>query len=165
MLPLYLYHANQCDPKRCTGRKLLRFGLAQKRSPSELPRRSILLSPFSERALAPDDAQACKGISALDISWEHAEEIFRSLRHVKQRALPYLVAANPVNFGKPFKLTTAEAFAAALYIMGEPEQSRLVLEKFNWGHTFHELNRELLDEYAHARDSSEVVAIQNEYMR
>jgi len=121
MLPLYLYHANQCDPKKCTGRKLLKFGLVQRKKPSELPYRSILLNPFSERALAPDDA--CTGISALDCSWADAELVFGKLRRMKQRSLPYLVAANPVNFGKPFKLTTVEAFAAALYILGEDEQA------------------------------------------
>ncbi|MCK4811310.1 MAG: DUF367 domain-containing protein, partial [Methanosarcinales archaeon] len=36
--------------------------------------------------------------------------------------------------------------------------------KFKWGHTFLELNRQLLDEYAQAKDSSEVVAIQSEYL-
>lgn len=162
MLPLYLYHANQCDPKRCTGSKLLRFGLVKRRSPTELPRRSILLNPFAEQALAPDDR--CTGISALDASWAHAEEVFAQLRAMKQRALPYLVAANPVNFGRPFKLTTAEAFAAALYILGEREQSFLVLGKFKWGHTFFELNRPLLEAYSNAKDSSEVIAIQGEYL-
>ena len=162
MLPLYLYHANQCDPKKCTGRKLLKFGLAQQKKPSELPYRSILLNPFSERALAPDDA--CTGISALDCSWADAELVFEKLRRMKQRSLPYLVAANPVNFGKPFKLTTVEAFAAALYILGEDEQASQILGKFNWGHTFSELNCELLGAYARAKDSSEVIAIQSEYL-
>lgn len=162
MLPLYLYHADQCDPKKCTGKKLLRLGLVERRKPSGLPRTSILLSPFSPRALAPDDAGT--GISALDCSWEHAETVFGKLRQMKQRALPYLVAANPVNFGKPFKLTTVEAFAAALYIFGEFDQSSLILGKFKWGHTFLELNRQLLDEYAQAKDSSEVVAIQSKYL-
>jgi len=162
MLPLYLYHANQCDPKKCTGRKLLKFGLAQRKTPSELPHSSILLNPFSERAIAPDDA--CTGISALDCSWADAELVFKRLRRMKQRALPYLVAANPVNFGKPFKLTTVEAFAAALYILGEDEQAALILGKFNWGHTFSELNCELLEAYACATDSSEVIAIQSEYL-
>jgi len=69
-----------------------------------------------------------------------------------------------VNFGRPFKLTTAEAFAAALYILGEREQSFLVLGKFKWGHTFFELNRPLLEAYSRAKDSSEVIAIQSEYL-
>ncbi len=84
--------------------------------------------------------------------------------HVKQRALPHLVTADTVNFGKPFKLTTDEAFAAALYILCEPKQSGRVLEKFDWGHTFHEPNRELPDECVHARDSLEVVAIQSGHL-
>lgn len=162
MLPLYLYHADQCDPKKCTGKKLLRFGLVEQRSPSGLPRTSILLSPFSKKALAPNDV--CTGISALDCSWEHAEQVFKKLSRMKQRALPYLVAANPVNFGKPFKLTTAEAFAAALYILGEFEQSSMILGKFKWGHTFFELNHALLEEYARAKDSSEIIAIQSGYL-
>ncbi len=162
MHPLYLYHADQCDPKKCTGKKLIRFGLVERRKSTGLPRTSVLLSPFSPRALAPNDAGT--SISALDCSWEHAETVFGALRQMKQRALPYLVAANPVNFGKPFKLTIVEAFAAALYIFGEFEQSALILNKFKWGHTFLELNRQLLDEYAQAKDSSEVVAIQSEYL-
>ena len=28
-IPLYIYHAGQCDPKKCTGRKMARFELAR----------------------------------------------------------------------------------------------------------------------------------------
>ena len=80
------------------------------------------------------------------------------------RALPYLVAANAVNFGKPFKLSTVEAFAAALYILGEKEQAALILNKFKWGHSFIELNAESLDRYSKAKNSTEVVRIQGDYL-
>jgi len=69
-----------------------------------------------------------------------------------------------VNYGKPFKLSTVEALAAGLVILGEPEQARSILSKFNWGYVFLELNREPLAEYAAAADSTEVVKIQAAYL-
>ena len=102
-------------------------------------------------------------MAALDCSWAHAEEVFERLS-LNQRALPFLVAANPVNYGKPFKLSTVEALAAGLFILGQATQAELILSKFNWGHVFLELNREPLLEYAAAKNSSEVVQIQNAYL-
>ncbi len=85
-------------------------------------------------------------------------------RRMVHRALPFLLAANAVNFGRPFKLSTVEAFAAALYILGEKEQAALILNKFKWGPIFLELNREPLERYSKSRDSTEVVRIQGEYL-
>ena len=161
-MKLLIYHANQCDPKKCTGKKLARFDLACITNHINQLRPFLVLSPFSQKALSPEDKGAT-GLAALDCSWSHAEEVFMRLK-LMQRALPFLVAANPVNYGKPFKLSTVEALAAGLIILGEREQAELILSKFNWGHVFLELNREPLQEYAAARNSAEVVKIQEAYL-
>ena len=161
---LTIYHANQCDPKRCTGLKLKRRGLARLVTKTRfLPKRAIVLNPFSERAFSPADRKRVEdfGLVALDCSWEHAEKILS--KHVRgtSRCLPILIAGNPVNFGKATKLTTAEALAAALYIAGFKQEARELLSVFTWGHTFLELNYALLENYAAAQDSTEIIKMQN----
>lgn len=166
MSSLHLYHADQCDPKKCTGKKLARFNLAKlHKNPRTLPRQAIFLDPFALQALSPAD-DARHGIVVLDCSWEEVERVFPILQRLmmKHRALPYLLAANAVNFGKPFKLSSVEAFAAALYILGEKEQAALILNKFKWGPVFLDLNREPLERYSEAKDSTEVVKIQADYL-
>jgi pre-rRNA-processing protein TSR3 len=166
MIPLHFYHADQCDPKKCTGKKLARFNLAKLyKSPKQLPRKAILLDPFAEQALSPADNPSY-GIVVFDCSWEEVERVFPAIERLdfQHRALPFLLAANSVNFGKPFKLCTVEAFAAALYILGEKEQAALILNKFKWGPVFLEMNHEPLEDYSRAKDSTEVVKIQKEFM-
>ena len=165
-ISLYIYHADQCDPKKCTGKKMSRFDLARLYDRvSKLPRSAILLDPMAEKAISPADDPGY-GIIVLDCSWEEVERIFPELGklNLEHRALPFLLAGNPVNFGRPFKLNSAEAFAAALYILGKKEQAKKVLSKFNWGHSFLELNMEPLEEYSKAKNSSEIIEIQSHYI-
>lgn len=167
LVRIVVYHAGQCDPKKCTGLKLKRHGLIRLvRQLRFLPRRAVVLNPFSRIALSPNDKKRMEnfGLVALDCSWEHAEEVM--LKHVRgtSRCLPVLIAGNPVNFGKLTKLTTVEALAAALYIAGFGEEAAELLSIFKWGHTFVEMNRELLKNYANARNSTEVVELQNRFM-
>ncbi len=79
------------------------------------------------------------------------------------RTLPLLLAANPVNWGKPTKLCTAEAIAATLYLMGEVEHAKNILLTFNWGMQFIKLNQDPLDEYSLAKTSAELVDLQFEF--
>jgi pre-rRNA-processing protein TSR3 len=163
MITLYAYRDNSCDPRKCTVKRLERSGLVKIVSRfSLIPRGTILLDPTAEQALSPADAPA-RSLTVLDCSWSVLDtEAVRSWR--KRRALPFLVAANPVNFGRPWRLSSVEAFAAALFILKEPEQAVLVLRTQRWGCRFYELNDELLRSYAAASDSREVLDIQNKYL-
>ncbi len=102
---------------------------------------------------------------ALDLSWKHADDMakFLNLRG-SSRCLPYLVAANPVNYGKPTKLSTVEALAGALYITNFREEAKRLLSIFKWGPTFLSLNQTLLETYAQAADSGEVVELQRQFL-
>lgn len=161
---LVVYHARQCDPKKCTGLKLKRHGLVRLVSKMKLlPRRAAVLNPYSEIAFSPADRQRIEdfGLVALDCSWEHAEKVLLKRVRGTSRCLPILIAGNPVNFGKPTKLTTVEALAAAFYIAGFKEEAAKLLSIFKWGHTFIEINREMLENYATAEDSSEIIRMQS----
>ncbi len=164
MIPLYAYRDNSCDPKKCTMKKLERFGMVQiEKKLAHIPRSSLILDPTAEKALSPADRERTTSITALDCSWEVLDTgMVRSYRF--RRALPFLVAANPVNFGKPFRLTSMEAMAAALVILGEEDQAREICAKISWGVRFLEVNAEPLSLYAGAKDSSEVIRFQEEFI-
>lgn len=62
------------------------------------------------------------------------------------------------------QLSCAEALAAALYITGYADEAATVMACFKWGHSFLELNRELLDRYAACQDSAQVVQTQQDWI-
>ncbi len=126
-----------------------------------MPKRAIILNPFGEIAFSPADRKrvADFGLAALDCSWEHAEKVLSHNVKGTSRCLPILLAGNPTNYAKATKLSTAEALAGALYIAGFKDEAHELLSIFTWGHTFFELNAILLDAYAAAKDSTEVVAV------
>lgn len=166
-LDLIIYHANQDDPKKCSARKLSRFNHATlEKKMNKLPLGCVLLDPFAKKAISREDLKNAKsnGLLAIDCSWNHAEEVFLIIKKSKKthaRALPFLVPANPSNYGKPFKLTTLEAFAGALYILGYIPQSERILKIYNWGLHFLVLNKEPLDMYYSAENSKEIVEAQD----
>ena len=107
---------NQDDPKKCTAAKLVRFGLAKKIT--SLRSKTALLHPFSERTLLNNEKTTFNSITAVDCSWNKAEEMFQKKYSGIPRKLPPLLAGNPVNYSKINKLTTVEALASASFILG-----------------------------------------------
>ncbi len=163
-----IYYAAQDDPKKNTALRLSRRGYARIVTKLRfLPKRAIVLNPFSEIAFSPADRERIEqfGLAALDCSWEHAQKVLGEHVRGTSRCLPILIAGNPVNFGKLTKLTTAEAIAAALYIAGFQDASQEMLSIFTWGHTFFELNGMLLDNYVTAKDSAEIVEMQQRLLK
>ena len=77
--------------------------------------------------------------------------------------MPPLFAGNPVNYSKLNKLTTVEALSGSLFILGFKEQSLELLNKFKWGHTFYELNQNLLNDYSNAENEEDIKVIVSDY--
>ena len=158
MIPVIIYDKCQCDPKKCTAKRMMKFGLGKEaKTLGAIPSGSIVLSPFSDRALSPADMKyARKGLVVMDLTWTNIDE-FPRLKKCEERALPYLLAANPVNWGRPMELNSAEAVMAALYILGEKTQAETFLGRFNWAPEFVRLNGSLLEDDSKAKDSTEVM--------
>lgn len=167
-IAIHIYHLSQDDPRKNTALRLQRAGKAHLFDDvRKIPQHAVLLNPFAKKALSREDLDDMRryGLLALDCSWRQAEEAFPALLgRTRSRALPYLVAANPVNYGRQFMLSTAEAIGAALAIAGEARQARDVLSAVPFGPQFLQLNKLPLEDYAKCETSAEVVAAQRNYL-
>ena len=152
---------NQDDPKKCTAAKLVRFSLAKK--VTNISKNTLTLNPFADHTLLNSDKKSIRSITGIDCSWNFADQTFVKKFGGISRKLPYLLAGNSVNFSKLGKLTTVEAIAASLYLLGFENQSTELLGKFKWGHTFLDLNKNLLNDYQNATSEGQIQNIATEY--
>ena len=151
----------QDDPRKCTAAKLVKFGLAN--DIHKTSTKTLVLDPFAEKILLNKDKKLINSITGIDCSWNLADETFVKNFSGIKRKLPPLFAGNPVNYSKINKLTTAEAISAALYILGYQKLSLQILDKFKWGHTFFELNKELLNEYSKLESENKINSFLQEF--
>lgn len=170
-IPVHAIWLAQDDPKKNTAVLASRRGDIQlHKKLNTIPKKGILLEPLSGKVFGPEDhellLQRNGHIVGLDCSWakiESSVEFVVKTTRLTPRMLPLLLAANPVNWGKPAKLTTMEAIATVLYLVGNENQARDVLGAFRWGQRFFELNAEPLDAYRTATTSSELIDLQFEF--
>lgn len=161
-----IYEFEQCDPKRCSGKKLIRQNKVQSIKKNRAFS-GVVLSPDASQSISPADRETVErhGIGLIDCSWAQLDSVdFRRLPRRHNRLLPFMVAANPVNYGKPFKLNCVEALSASLYICGFEEEAFDVFEGFSYGDEFYKLNGDILSQYSRCTTSAEVVDAQNRFL-
>ncbi len=151
----------QDDPKKCTAAKLVKFKLAK--NVKKISKNTLVLNPFAQKTLLPNDRKLVNSITAIDCSWNLADQAFTKQYTGLTRKLPPLFAGNPVNYSKLGKLTTVEAISAAAFILGFNDLALELLDKFKWGHTFYELNQELLNDYSKLESEGEINPLLREY--
>ena len=160
---VFVIDYGQDDPAKCTAKKMAHMGLA-----TEVTRKfhasntTIVLNPFAGTVLSPLDV-GCKSILAIDCSWNLAQEVFFRKIGGKHRRLPALLAANPTNYSRLGILSSVEAVAATMLILGEEGKGMELLNIYKWGATFQTLNHDPLEEYAKASSEMEIEEIELSY--
>jgi pre-rRNA-processing protein TSR3 len=125
----------------------------------------------------------------VECSWARLEEVpFGKIKSRDERlrrlmpeatksandSVPFLIATNPVNYGKPWRLNCVEALAAGFYITGHDDWAEVLcvfaqaidpadirsLSKFTWGHSFYKMNGHLIQRYRTCHTHEEVMAMQ-----
>lgn len=173
--PLRLWVVLACEdnPRLCTGRRVIKVGLAREGKASSRPRRgALLLSPHAEVPVSSADegVAIASGIVAVDCSWNRLgerggfpEELGFSLRGLRPRRLPFLLAGNPQHYGRVGELNTAEALGAAVYLTRGPRAAEAYFSRLPGGTTFLTLNQALLEDYRAAHGPAEVPEVERRY--
>ena len=160
---IFALEMGQDDPAKCTARKMIQHDLAKgvgrKFHASDS---TIVLNPYAHRTVSPLDRGA-KGILVVDCSWNLAQEFFFKRLGGKHRRLPTLLAANPTNYSRAGMLSSVEALAGTLYILGEVEEAERYLGIYKWGPTFLTLNHDPLEDYRKCRTEDKVLQREREY--
>ncbi|CAO2656387.1 Nn.00g051900.m01.CDS01 [Neocucurbitaria sp. VM-36] len=147
-----------CDAKRCSGKRLMRLGMMRELHVGQ-KFAGVVVSPKAKRIVSREDKDLMEqyGAAVVEASWKRIDEVpFGRIGGKCERLLPYLVAANPTNYGKPWRLNCVEALAACYYICGRPEWAESILETFSYGRAFLDINAALLKRYAACENEEQI---------
>ncbi|EKJ78656.1 hypothetical protein NXS19_010225 [Fusarium pseudograminearum] len=155
-----------CDPKRCSGKKLMKLGMMRDLHLGQR-HNGVIITPNGKHTVSPADRELMDqyGAAVVECSWARTQEVqWNKVGGKCERLLPYLVAANTVNYGKPWRLNCVEALAAAFYICGHPDWAEQILAPFSYGPSFLQINSTLLKRYAACADEAEMKKTEEEWM-
>ncbi|KAG4256343.1 pre-rRNA-processing protein TSR3 [Fusarium proliferatum] len=155
-----------CDPKRCSGKKLMKLGMMRDLHLGQR-HNGVIITPNGKHTVSPADRELMDqyGAAVVECSWARTQEVqWNKVGGKCERLLPYLVAANTVNYGKPWRLNCVEALAAAFYICGHSDWAEQILAPFSYGPSFLEINHSLLKRYAACADEAEIKKTEEEWM-
>jgi pre-rRNA-processing protein TSR3 len=111
------------------------------------------------RFLGPGLAVNVKGFVSQALSYD-----YNDCSSGSHRVVPYLVAANPVNYGRPWRLNCVEALAACFYICGHEEWAIEVLGHFSYGAAFLEINSQLFKRYAACSTEEDIKKVEETWL-
>lgn len=136
----------------------MRFGMMRELSVGQkFP--GVVISPNAKTVISPIDRPLLEthGAAVVECSWVRISEVpWSKIGGKNERLLPYLVAANPTNYGRPWRLNCAEALAATFFILGHEDWAEHVLQHFSYGKPFLEINAQVLKRYKACKDEEEV---------
>ena len=149
----------------CTGMRLKKYGLL-KEIKLNTKFKGILLTPSAEKIVSREDKKIIEdhGVCVIDCSWAKFNELKISNKQFETRLLPFMVAVNPVNYGKAFKLSCAEAIAAATYLAGFEEDTKILLSHFKWGLSFLQVNKDVFDLYIKCITAEEILVSEKKFL-
>lgn len=119
----------------------------------------VVVSPKAKKIISKEDKELLEqyGAAVVEASWKRIDEVpFGRIGGKCERLLPYLVAANPTNYGKPWRLNCVEALASCFFICGHPEWAESILSTFSYGEAFLEINSALLKRYMACENEEEI---------
>ena len=164
MIKLFVFMLRQDDPFICTAAKLVKFNLASRLR--RIHKYMLVLNPFAKVTLSREDSNVSNSLCAIDCSWSQADKVLKYKKNAFggiDRRLPLLLAANPTNYSKVGMLSTAEPLSGSLYILGYRTMAQELMNKFKWGHTFLELNSNLLEDYSKVDNATQVAEVEKSY--
>ncbi|KAK4987208.1 ribosome biogenesis protein tsr3 [Elasticomyces elasticus] len=155
-----------CDHKRCSGKRLMRLGMMR-----ELPVGQkfpgIVIASNGKKICSAADKEILDqyGAAVVEASWKRIDEVpWSRIGGPNMRLLPYLVAANPTNYGRPYRLNCVEALAATFFICGHQDWAEEIMSTFSYGQAFLDINAGVLKRYAACADEAEIKKVEEAWL-